>query len=115
MCNEHIPGTAPRARAIPCRQNWGTEVTGGAWTGGPRRSLIMRTSSTVRALLLVMVLAPSAIAAQSSQLVSSAAVPRLIEVTGVFRPADGLPAGPTETVTLSIYADPEGGVPVWQE
>ncbi len=42
-------------------------------------------------------------------------VPRLIKITGVFRPADGLPVGPVETVTLSIYADPEGGAPLWQE
>src|SRR5262245_31564865 len=75
----------------------------------------MPRSSALRAVLLVLVLVPSAIAAQSSQSVSSAAVPRLIEVTGVFRPADGLPAGPVETVTLSIYADEEGGVPLWQE
>src|SRR5262245_35236428 len=80
-----------------------------------RRSLLMRRSSALRALLPLIVLLPSAIAAQSSQSMSSASVPRLIEVVGVFRPADGLPAGPVETVTLSIYADPEGGLPVWQE
>ena len=47
--------------------------------------------------------------AQSSPTVSSAPVPRLINISGVFRPADGQPAAAVETVTLSIYADPEGG------
>ena len=46
---------------------------------------------------------------------SSASVPRLINVSGVFRPADGQPASAVETVTLSIYADAEGGAPLWQE
>ena len=46
---------------------------------------------------------------------SAAAVPRLINISGVFRPADGQPAGAVETVTLSIYADQEGGAPLWQE
>jgi Chaperone of endosialidase len=63
---------------------------------------------------LIVVLSSSAISAQPSQSVSQS-VPRLINITGVFRPADGLRAGPVETVTLSIYADPEGGVPLWQE
>ena len=30
-------------------------------------------------------------------------------------PANGQPAGAVETVTLSIYAEPEGGAPLWQE
>ena len=61
------------------------------------------------------VVSASAISAQSSQSVSSPSVPRLINISGVFRPADGQPASAVETVTLSIYADPEGGAPLWQE
>ena len=53
----------------------------------------MRLLSAMRALLALIVLSPSAIFAQSSQSVSSASVPRLINITGVFRPADGQPAG----------------------
>jgi hypothetical protein len=64
--------------------------------------------------LIVVVLFSSAVSAQSAQSVSQS-VPRLVNITGVFRPADGLHPGPVETVTLSIYADPEGGVPLWQE
>ena len=66
-------------------------------------------------LLIVVVVSASAISAQSSQSVSSASVPRLINISGVFRPANGQPASAVETVTLSIYADSEGGAPLWQE
>ena len=78
----------------------------------------MRLSSAVRALLLVIfviVLPARAMFAQSSQSVSPASVPRLIKFGGVFHPADGQPAGAVESVTFSIYADPDGGVPLWQE
>ena len=75
----------------------------------------MRLLTAVRVLLLVIALFPSAGFAQSSQAVSSAFVPRLIKIAGVFQPADGQPAAAVETVTLSIYADQEGGCPLWQE
>ena len=75
----------------------------------------MRLLSAVRALLVLIVVSASAISAQSSQSVSSQSVPRLINISGVFRPANGQPASAVETVTLSIYADPEGGAPLWQE
>src|SRR3954468_21740727 len=53
--------------------------------------------------------------AQSAQSESPASVPRLINITGVFRPADGAPPAAVETVTLAIYAEAEGGAPLWQE
>jgi hypothetical protein len=65
--------------------------------------------------LIVVVLSSSVVGAQSLQSASSQSVPRLINITGVFRPANGQPAGPIETVTLSIYADAERGAPLWQE
>src|SRR6476659_880898 len=74
----------------------------------------MRRLSSFVAILFVLLSFASTARAQIAQ-DSSAAVPRLINVTGVFRPADGQPAGPTATVTLAIYADAEGGAPVWQE
>jgi hypothetical protein len=75
----------------------------------------MRQVYSVLALVVILnIITPDAILAQSSQ-GSSVAVPRLINIGGVFRPADGQPAGPTETVTLSVYADEEGGEPLWQE
>jgi len=42
-------------------------------------------------------------------------VPRVINITGVFRPADGQPPATTETITLSLYADQDGDTPLWQE
>jgi hypothetical protein len=46
---------------------------------------------------------------------SMTGVPRLIRVTGSFRAANGLPPAPVEIVTLAIYAEEKGGVPLWQE
>ena len=42
-------------------------------------------------------------------------VPRLIQITGVFQPVDGQPPSAVEIVTLSVYTDADGGLPVWQE
>jgi hypothetical protein len=50
-----------------------------------------------------------------AQSVAASQVPRFVTLTGVYRPADGRPPGSVELVTLSIYKDQEGGVPVWQE
>ena len=55
------------------------------------------------------------IQAQQSTSSSTIGVPRLIRVTGSFRPANGLPAARVEIVTLAIYAEENGGVPLWQE
>ena len=75
----------------------------------------MRLLPAVRALLVLIVVFPGAISAQSPPSASSQSVPRLINVSGVFHPANGQPASAVETVTLSIYADSEGGAPLWQE
>lgn len=45
----------------------------------------------------------------------AAAVPRLVRLNGSFHAANGLPVGPTEGVTLSVYQEELGGVPLWQE
>jgi hypothetical protein len=39
----------------------------------------------------------------------------LITITGVYRPADGRAPAAVETVTLSVYADQQGGAPLFQE
>jgi len=62
--------------------------------------------------ILLVLLSPLTALAQVSQ---EPSVPRLINITGVFRPADGQPPAAVETVTLAIYADPTGGAPLWQE
>ena len=73
------------------------------------RVLLARLST-----LSVCVLAVSAEPArgQSPDLTSA---PRLVRFTGSFRPADGHPPAPVETMTLSIYGEDTGGVPLWKE
>ena len=51
--------------------------------------------------------------AQAQQ--TAAVVPKLVRFSGSFRPANGMPAQPVESVTLSVYADQTGGNPLWQE
>ena len=58
---------------------------------------------------------PVATFAQSAQSAPSVTVPRLIQITGVFQPVDGQPPSAVEIVTLSVYAEADGGLPVWQE
>ena len=52
---------------------------------------------------------------QSAPANPSVTVPRLIQISGVFQPVDGQPPSAVEIVTLSVYADADGGLPVWQE
>jgi len=76
----------------------------------------MRTVSVANGVLAaLLVVSPVTVFGQSAPPSPSGSVPRLIFLSGVFRPADGLPPGPVETITLSIYADAEGGAPLWQE
>ncbi len=72
----------------------------------------MRQLRLLLSSLLITLLLPVAGFGQSAQ---EQSVPRLVNITGVFRPADGQPAGAVATVTLSIYADPQGGAALWQE
>jgi Chaperone of endosialidase len=51
----------------------------------------------------------------SAVAVRAQSVPRLINVTSAFQPADGQPPPSQIGVTFSIYADQEGGTPLWQE
>jgi hypothetical protein len=74
----------------------------------------MRQVCVVVTIMFGLLISSRAALAQSAQ-ADASAVPRVMNVTGVFRPADGQPPAAVETVTLSIYADPEGGTPVWQE
>ena len=77
----------------------------------------MRVFTAALALIIVLT-SPASLLAQSSQLTDaqpSVSVPRLINISGVFQPADGQPPAPVEVVTLSIYAEQEGGLPLWQE
>ena len=77
----------------------------------------MRVFASALATIIVLT-STASVHAQSLKHTDSApstSVPRLINVSGVFQPADGQPPAPVEVVTLSIYAEPDGGVPLWQE
>ena len=53
--------------------------------------------------------------AQQSQPIAITTVPKLVRFSGSFHPANGMPAQPVESVTLSVYSDQTGGTPLWQE
>jgi hypothetical protein len=75
----------------------------------------MRSITAVFIALAVVLTVPITSAAQSAPPAPSVTVPRLIHITGVFQPVDGQPPAAVEVVTLSIYAEADGGLPVWQE
>ena len=58
---------------------------------------------------------PIGLLGQSAQPPASVSVPRLVSVTGVYQPADGQPPPAGTVVTLLIYAEQQGGAPLWQE
>src|SRR4029453_16460749 len=64
---------------------------------------------------LALVIGAPSLGAQQSTAPTTTAVPRLVRVTGSFRPADGRPAAPGEPMTFADYADETGGTPLWQE
>ena len=65
---------------------------------------------------LLALASPGYLQAQSSPSGAiSISVPRLVTVSGEYRPKDGGSAVPLETVTLRIYSEQSGGVPLWQE
>jgi hypothetical protein len=58
---------------------------------------------------------PIGLLGQAPQTIASVSVPHLVNVTGVYQPADGQPPPAGTVVTLLIYADQQGGAPLWQE
>jgi Chaperone of endosialidase len=75
----------------------------------------MRMISAVFAALAMALASPIGVLGQSAQSPTSVSVPRLVNVTGVYQPADGQPPPAGTVVTLLIYADQQGGTPLWQE
>ncbi len=74
----------------------------------------MRRISTAL-VTVVCVLSSVTAFGQSAPANPSITVPRLIQISGVFQPVDGQPPSAVEIVTLSVYAEAAGGLPVWQE
>jgi hypothetical protein len=75
----------------------------------------MRPIPAALVILVLCLASPAPVFAQSSQASLSTSVPRLINVSGVYRPADKQPLTPLEQVTFAVYAQETGGTPVWQE
>ena len=77
----------------------------------------MRHAPVTLTLSLVVLLSPTVLLAQAPRQSQSTSmsVPRLIRLTGTFRPADGQTPLSVETVTVAIYAEETGGTPLWQE
>jgi hypothetical protein len=75
----------------------------------------MRLVNAVSAAVVLVLMSPILLLAQSVQPGPTVSIPRLISVSGVFQPIDGQPPAPAETVTFSVFAEPEGGAPLWQE
>ena len=66
-------------------------------------------------LCVVFLLAATSVYAQPASRSTSEAVPRVMHMAGVFVPADGQPASSVETVTIQIYAQEQGGAPLFEE
>jgi hypothetical protein len=82
----------------------------------------MAASPTGRTLVaplasLVWLLSASSVSAQQTSVAPTVLtpVPRVVWFSGTFRPADGQPVAAVETMTLAVYADQQGGTPLWQE
>jgi hypothetical protein len=71
-----------------------------------RRTVVLLASSFL--------VSAAPVAAQQTSSSTTTGVPRVVRVTGTFRPITGVPA-PVEIVTFAIYADETGGSPLWQE
>ena len=79
---------------------------------GPRRRILVGSLSS-----LVWLVSALGAGAQQTQVTPTALtpVPRVVWFSGTFHPADRQPVAAVETVTLAVYADQEGGTPLWQE
>ena len=75
----------------------------------------MRVNAALFVALAMALSSPVGLLGQSAQTTPSVSVPRLVNVTGVYQPANGQPPPPGTVVTLLVYADQQGGTPLWQE
>jgi hypothetical protein len=75
----------------------------------------MRRISTALVTLVCILSSLVTAFGQSAPAAPSVTVPRLIQLAGTFQPVDGRPPAAVELLTVSIYAEADGGLPVWQE
>lgn len=64
-------------------------------------------------LVLIFAVALSAFGQINSE--SSTAVPRLIKFSGTVKAADGSPRTGVVGITFALYAEQDGGTPLWME
>ena len=74
----------------------------------------MRVLTTALAALGV-VLSPHIVAFAQPVQAPAMSVPRVIKISGEFRPSEGQRRTPIEVVTVAIYAEETGGAPLWEE
>ena len=65
--------------------------------------------------VLLLLFVGTVLHAQQSPRPGASSVPRVMQVSGVFVPANGQPPASVESVTIAIYADEQGGTPLWEE
>jgi hypothetical protein len=75
----------------------------------------MLTSKVRVARLAGMILWTTLATLNAQSVQPQVSVPRTVRYSGFFHPANGLPLQPVEGVTMSIYREEQGGVPLWQE
>jgi len=75
----------------------------------------MRLVSTVSAAVVFALLWPAIFLAQATQSAPTISEPRLINISGTFRAADGQAPAGMHAITLAVYAQETGGTPLWQE
>ena len=76
----------------------------------------MRLVSAVSAVLALALLSPLAVLAQDAPLAPALSVPRLVNFSGVFQPANGQPSARRwRPSRCRSYAEQDGGLPLWQE
>lgn len=73
----------------------------------------MRSIITPIAVVPLLLACAGGLAGQQAQ--SAQPVPKLLRVATTFHPANGQPASPVESVSLSVYAQERGGDPLWSE
>jgi len=76
---------------------------------------MFRTGARTLSLLFFICIAVSMVSGQSAATASSPVVPTLVNFSGVLTGTDGKPVTSLTGVTFSLYAESQGGAPLWVE
>src|SRR3954470_24204607 len=75
----------------------------------------MRLLLTRLSALAICLMSADVLVHEQTESATVTAVPLLVRVTSSFHPSGGEPAAAMETITLSVYAEENGGAPLWEE